>query len=498
MTSRLVSATGIWRGRQSRVAGDRAYIAYSLVLLVLVVVMPVVRAAWLSVTTPETASTLTGSGATAIAAIAVLALWAAALVTGRSRGPAVAPPFFTYALTESDLPQREVFRSRVVVAVVVATVASGGIAVFFGAALGTAGLLTPPSVIGFTIRGMLIGTISAVCWLGGEAAPKASAVFAGVLIAAATLGIVGMDSGAVVAQLSSWAWASATADVPAIAVLAALSAVGLGAAPTLLDRISERTLTVQSARWNVAIAHAVSLDFTAVSESYQARPSRGRHFRAVVRGANPVSLVVVRDTIGALRTPLRALSGALTIVGSAVLLAAAAAAPSAAPLLGALAAALLYIGSGAFSRGLQHISQVARAQPLYGMSDGVLLVLHTIFPVLISVVIMVTSTISISLVLVPSAVTSLLWSSATLPVVVLAARISNALRGPSPIFLLVPVPSALGDPMPVIRVLWALDAPLFAVVAGIAVTPGLLGVGGLVTVSVIIALSLLVRWLRRA
>ncbi|PPF23263.1 hypothetical protein [Rathayibacter rathayi] len=498
MTSRLASATGIWRARQPRAAGDRAYIAYSLVLLVLVVVMPVVRAAWLAVTTPEAASTLTGSDATVIAAIAVFALWAAALVTGRSRGPAVAPPFLTYALTESDLPRREVFHSRVVLAIVVATVASGGIAVFFGAALGTVGLLTPPSVIGFSIRGVLIGTISAVCWLSGEAARTASAVFAGVLIAAATLGIVGLNSGLVVAHMSSWAWASATADVPAIAVLAALSAGGLLAAPTLLDRISEPTLTAQSARWNVAIAHAVSLDFTAVSESYQARPSIGRRFRAVVYGANPVNLVLVRDTIGALRTPLRAVSGALTIVGSGVLLVAAAAAPGAAPLLGAFAAALLYVGSGAFSRGLQHISQVSRAQPLYGISDGVLIVLHTIFPVLITVVIMVATTINISLVLVPGATTSLWWGSVALPVVVVAARVSNALRGPSPIFLMMPAPSALGDPMPLIRVLWALDAPLLAVVAGIAVTAGLPGVGGLVAVSIIIALSLLVRWLRRA
>ncbi|AZZ55899.1 hypothetical protein [Rathayibacter iranicus] len=498
MTSRLASATGIWRARQPRAAGDRAYIAYSLVLLGLVVVMPVVRAAWLAVTTPEAADALNGPDAAVVAAVAVLALWAAALITGRSRGPAVAPPFFTYALTESDLPRREVFRSRVVMAVVVATVASGGIAVFFGAALGAVGLLTPPSVIGFSIRGVLIGTISAVCWLSGEAAPKASAIVAGALIATATLGIVGLDSGPVVAQLSSWAWASAHADVPAIAALAALSAGGLLAAPTLLDRISEPTLAMQSARWDVAMAHAVSLDFTAASESYQARPSSGRRFRAVIQGASPVTLVVVRDTIGALRTPLRVVSGALTIVGSGVLLVAAAAAPGAAPLLGALAAALLYVGTGAFSRGLQHISQVSRAQPLYGISDGVLILLHTIFPVVIAVVIAVATTISISAVLVPGAVGSLLWGSVALPVVVVAARVSNALRGPSPIFLMMPAPSALGDPMPLLRVLWALDAPLFAVLAGVSATAGPRGVGGLSAVFVVIGLFLLVRWLRRA
>lgn len=498
MTSRLASATGIWRARQPRAAGDRAYIAYSLVLLGLVVVMPVVRAAWLAVTTPEAADALNGPDAAVVAAVAVLTLWAAALITGRSRGPAVAPPFFTYALTESDLPRREVFRSRVVVAVVVATVASGGIAVFFGAALGAVGLLTPPSIIGFSIRGVLIGTISAVCWLSGEAAPKASAIVAGALIATATLGIVGLDSGPVVAQLSSWAWASAHADVPAIAALAALSAGGLLAAPTLLDRISEPTLAMQSARWDVAMAHAVSLDFTAASESYQARPSSGRRFCAVIHGASPVTLVVVRDTIGALRTPLRVVSGALTIVGSGVLLVAAAAAPGAAPLLGALAAALLYVGTGAFSRGLQHISQVSRAQPLYGISDGVLILLHTIFPVVIAVVIAVATTISIGAVLVPGAVGSLLWGSVALPVVVVAARVSNALRGPSPIFLMMPAPSALGDPMPLLRVLWALDAPLFAVLAGVSATAGPRGVGGLSAVFVAIGLFLLVRWLRRA
>jgi hypothetical protein len=487
---RLRAARAIWRGRQERAAGDRAYIAYSLVLFALIVGAPVLRAAWLAVTARTTAVALTGPGAAVTAAAVVLAVLATALVVGRRRGPAVAAPFLAHALTSSDLPGRATFGQQALIGVVALAAAGGGAATFLGAASAFVGLVPVGSALGFAVRGLLIGVLTGLCWLLGQAAPRAAAVLASVLATGATvLTFLGPD-----APLSTWAWITPAVSVREIVVLGVVAVVGVVVMPWLLDRIRGATITAQSAQWNVAIAHAVSLDFASASGSYQSLPTAGRRLRAVLDGAWPIVMVVVRDAVGAVRTPARLVGGMLTIAAAGLALVLAAQSATAAPLLGVVAAALLYVGAGAVTRGVQHVAQVSRDQPLYGFSDGSLLLLHSIFPVASSVVVTLASTV-VGAFVAAGPVAAPIWGSIALPTVVVAARVSNALRGPSPLFLMTPAPSAVGDPMPLLRILWALDAPLLAILAGSAAAAA--SVPSVVLVAVVIGLFLLVRWARR-
>ncbi|MCJ1715120.1 hypothetical protein [Curtobacterium sp. VKM Ac-2922] len=495
MNPRLRAATTIWRGRQPRAVGDRAYIAYSLVLFALIVGAPVLRAAWLAVTVRTTATAMIDPVGTATATTVVLAAWATALMVGRSRGPAVAAPFLAHALTSSDLPGRTTFGRQTLAGVAVLAAVGGGGAAFLGAASASVGLVAVGSALGFGVRGLLIGVLTGLCWLFGQAAPRAAAVLAAVLgLGAVAIAFLGPH-----AALSAWAWVTPTPGVPGILVLGAVAVVGAVVMPWLLDRIRGVTISAQSAQWNVAIAHAVSLDFAAASGSYQALPTAGRRLHAILDGAVPVVMVSVRDAVGAVRTPARLVGGVLTIAAAGLALVLAAQSAAAAPLLGAVAAALLYVGAGASTRGVQHVAQVSRDQPLYGFSDGSLLLLHCIFPVAFSVVITLASTVvvgAVGAVGAASPVASPIWAAIALPAVVVAARVSNALRGPSPLFLMTPAPSAVGDPMPLLRILWALDAPLLAILAGSAAGAGSLP--AIVAVTVVIALFLLFRWARRA
>jgi hypothetical protein len=497
---RLRAATAIWRARQQRAAGDRAFIAYSLVLFVLIVAAPVLRAAWLEVTVRRTAVLLTDPASAVVAAVVVLAVWAAALMVGRSRGPAVTAPFLAHVLTASDLRGRTTFGRQALLAVVGLAVVGAGAAMFLGAALAAVGLLPVQSAVGFAVRGLLIGVLTGLCWLLGEAAPRLAAVVAAVLFtAAAVLAVLGTRAAASTSvsgtAMSAWAWAAPTVGAAGIVVLGVLAVLGLVVAPRMLDRIEGATVTAQSERWDVAIAHAVTLDFAGATGTYQALPTAGRRLRAVLDGAPPLVLVVVRDAVGAVRTPARLVGGVLMVAGASSLLVLAAQGTAAAPLLGAVAAGLLYAGAGAFTRGIQHVAQVSRNQPLYGFSDGLLLVLHSTFPVAISVVVALATTGVVGGLVAGGLAAGSFWIACVLPAVVIAARVSDALRGPSPLFLMTPAPSAVGDPMPLLRILWALDAPILAVLAGSAA-----GVGSLpsvVAVAVVITVFLFVRWGRR-
>ncbi|WP_413600260.1 hypothetical protein [Curtobacterium sp. Curtsp57] len=493
MSARLAAATGVWRDRQVRDLGDRAYLAYTLVLAALIVGAPIGRTVWLRITTETSSSALTSSAAGTIAGTVVLGIWAAALLIGRSRGPAVAPPFLVHALTGSDLRRRTVFRSRVLTAVSVAVVIGGGIAVFIGLALGSLGLVSAPAVLDFALRGALVGVVAVVCWLIGESFPRVAGALAVVLL------LLAVAAQVVSAEpFGRWAWVSSAGPVVAAdVVLLVLAVAGLVAVPWLLDRIDDATLTAQAANWDVAIAHAVSLDFTSVAESYQALPTVGRRIEGVRRSARLWVVFVVRDLVGAVRTPARLATGVVTVAGAGAFLVLAAVAPAGGFLLGALAAVLLYTGVGAFSRGLHHAAQVTTDLPLYGVGDGRLLLVHSIVPTGATLLLTGGTAIVLGAVVAPASVPVLVWGGIALPIVVVAAHLSNALRGPAPLFLMTPAPSAVGDPMPVIRVLWAMDAPVLAVLAGVAVSAGAAGIGGFVAVAVVLGLFLLVRWSRR-
>lgn len=497
MNSRVAATTGIWRARAPRGTADRAYVAYALVMSALIIGAPVVRAAWLALTVPAAAAGLVAPHAPVIAAVVELAMLATTLIVGRNRGPAVAPPFLAYTLTSSELPGRVAFRQRTIIAVVSLAVTGAAFAGFVGAVTVAVGIVPVAAAVDFAVRGLLMGTMVAVCWLVGEAHPRtAGALAAALLLVAALVAVTGSGAGAVGVPSVEHAWVSPTVDLSGTLVLGLIAVLGVAAAPLFLDAITPATITTQSGRWDSAIAHAVSLDFGSAAESYQALPSRGRRIQAVVHGAGPVVLVVVRDAVGSVRTPARFLGAIIAASFAGFLLFVAAQDRAAAPLLGAVTAGLLYSATGAFTRGLHHVARVSRDQPLFGIGEGVLVLLHSVFPVVLTTVVTAGSVVVVHAVVDPSVPVANLWAAFAFPIIVMAARVSNSLRGPAPLFLMTPAPSAVGDPMPLLRVLWALDAPLLAVLAGVAAASG--SVASLVAVALVLAVFLLVRWRRRS
>lgn len=73
--------------------GSRAFTVYGAVMVALVAVAPLARLAWNGLTAPEVWTALSAPTAPLAAAGGVLCVWAAALVAGTARGPAVLTPF---------------------------------------------------------------------------------------------------------------------------------------------------------------------------------------------------------------------------------------------------------------------------------------------------------------------------------------------------------------------------------------------------------------------
>lgn len=76
MTGRVRAAIGIWRARNVRTGRDGAYAVYLALMVALVTVIPVVRAAWLGVTSPEGIAAISAGTAPETAILVVAAIWA--------------------------------------------------------------------------------------------------------------------------------------------------------------------------------------------------------------------------------------------------------------------------------------------------------------------------------------------------------------------------------------------------------------------------------------
>lgn len=489
MTKRAAAVFDIWRRRDERTVGDRAFIAYALVLVGLIVVAPVVRATWIGLSTQPASATLTSPMAPSVAAFLLAASWSTALLVGRRRGPAVLAPILVHVLADSDVPRIRAFGRVVSLSTACVAFCFAGLAGLVGSATlgGDVGAIGP--VVDFVVRGAAFGAVAAVLWLLGEAVPRASTWAAGAVLLLGGVALVSPDR-----PLWAWAWVRPevvplTTLVTVVIALAALTSV-----PALLERVEPARLSEQAAAWDTAVAHAVSLDLSSASGAYHALPSRGRNLSAVVTSRSVAVLVLVRDLVAVVRTPERLLTGVLlSAAGGGLLVVGAVSGPYGA-LLGVGAAVLVYSGTGSLSAGLYHAARVASDLPLYGVRDGVLLLCHGVLPLGASV--LVTGAVAAGTGVAAGVPVVALVHAVVLAVAAAVARGSDALRGPTPLFLLTPAPSAMGDPMPVIRVLWAMDSFVLTVLVGSAVGAGsVVGAGAIAVILLLVVL--VVRWAQR-
>ncbi|MDF2558656.1 MAG: hypothetical protein K0R99_102 [Microbacterium sp.] len=468
MSGRAAAAIRIWRARNTRTSGDRAYAAYLVLMVALVAVAPLARVVWLSATSAEGAALLTAPAAPGVTALVVAALWAGAMLVGRDRGPALLPPFPTHALATGDLPRFDAFRGPLLRAGALVTSITTVVAGFVGIGLRISGHVDLLGVGAFVVVGALVGAVATVAWLAGQAFPRAAVPVAlGVLA-------LGAATAAVPAALPLTPWggvglaypgSAAPQTLAALCALVALTAALVATVPMLMDRLGLEELTAQAARWDSATTHATGMDWGAATTIYQRRPYRGRRLRAVRSTRPQPILFLIRDAVGAARTPGRLIVGILSIAAAGTLLTLAFAPGAPGWMLGAAAGVVLFAGLGPLTDGIRHAANVAADFPLYGVSDERLLAGHALFPLTVTVIILLVVAIAVA-VAVGIAVAAPFVGSLALGVLALVARISNAVKGPLPPALLAPIPTPMGDLGGAVRLTWALDGVLLATLAG--------------------------------
>ncbi|TQO19888.1 hypothetical protein FB472_1488 [Rhodoglobus vestalii] len=467
MSSRSQAAISIWRARNIRTTGDRAFAIYTVLMLALVAVIPIGRAVWLSATSPTGLSLLADAAAPRIASLIVAALWAGALLLGRDRGPAVLPPFVTHALATSDLPRFNTFGAALLRSGMIVVTGCMIVAGLISTSLASNGLAGAQAVANFIAVGTLVGVITTVAWLVGQVFPRAAVVGA--------LGILALGVVAVAVPASQtylpWGWVGlaypTSGGSPSLLALTALALSLVGLVPVLMNRLGFEQLAMQAARWESATTHAVGMDFSSAATIYQPKPHFGRRIRAVRPYGRLARIFFVRDAIGAIRTPGRLIVSIVALSGAGVLLAFAFVPTAPGWLLGATAGVIAFAGLGPLTDGIRHAAGVASGFPLYGMSDERLLTHHALFPLVVTLVMLLAVVILCSIIF-GTASGAAAVSSIALALLALATRISNALKGSLPIALLTPMSTPAGDPMAAVRVIWGLDAILLAALGGAA------------------------------
>ena len=493
MSSRSHSAVALWNARHPRSSGDRAFAIYAVVMVALVAIAPIGRAIWLSAGSREGLALLSNGAAPTVTSAAVALMWACALVVGRDRGPAVRAPFVAYALALSDLSRFETFRGPLLrsggIVVAVSALAAG----FVGSILASRGLSDPGSVARFTAVGALVGVITTVAWLVGQAVPRAAVAGALTIVACAALTCVVPA----LQMYTPWGWAGlsypTTGSSPFLTALAALAVILACLAPALMNRFVLADLMTHAARWDAAITHAAGMDFSSAATIYQSMPHRGRHVRAVRPHTRLMWTFFLRNVIGATRTPGRLLVSivALTTAGGLITLALTPGTPG--WLLGATAGVIAFLALGPLTDGVRHAATVASDFPIYGISDERLLIQHTLFPLVITVGVLVAVAVTCSVIIGTGAGASCV-SALVLGLVALSTRIINALKGPLPISLLSPISTPVGDVMAAVRLVWAFDAVALAALGGAAAAVALVSPLLVLGVGVTIAAVALTRW----
>jgi hypothetical protein len=336
--------------------------------------------------------------------------------------------------------------------------------VLIGASLVSAGHSNPGGALLFILACTCVGVISSLAWLFGQAMPRTAALLAPVIFALGTV----TSTVPAMQPFTPWGWAGlaypAATTTGTLPPLVAVTAAAVTVAPALMSRLTLTLLTAQAARWEAATSHATGMELAAAATVYQPAPKVGRHLRAVRPALRRPLLFLLRDAVGAARTPVRLAAATLALAAAAALFTFSLVPESPSWILGGVAGVILFAGLGPLTDGIRHAASVASDLPLYGISDERLLTYHTLFPVLTTIVVLVLATAICSL-LIGHAIPAVL-GSLTLGILAIIARIGNALKGPLPPALLTPIPTPMGDLGAAARLAWATDGLLLTALAG--------------------------------
>lgn len=466
------AASKVWKSRKPQSTGNLAYYIYLTALALLVVAVPLLRAVWIGISSPRTVAFLIELNVPSVLVLLTSMLWSVSLLTGSKRGPALLPPFLTYALGSSPVSRWSVYSRRIYGAGLAVSVAIGA-----GTALPVMSLvgekfIAPERGLLLIVGGVAVGIITSVMSLLGETFPSRARQLALIVLGA---GVASLAAPSTWAFLPFGWWGIAypengdtTQALCSVVALVLLALVFLSSSRSAANHISYNTLMEQAARWNLATVFVSTMDFSAATEIYRQFPYFGRRFHAIIDSARPFLVFYVRDAIGSLRTPGRLISGIVGLAVSGVMLSLAPElAPTPGRVIGICAALISYFSLGSLTDGVRHAAQIASDLPLYGLSDAFIAIYHLIFPATTAIIVSGLSTVAYSTVegtSISAGVSIAIYVS----LLSLAARLAVALKGSMPASLLGPVQTPAGDMNALFRFIWALDGPLLATLIGLS------------------------------
>lgn len=475
---------------------DLTVIAYAVVLLVLVLGVPLARGAVLLLASAEVSTALVAAAAPGWAGAAAGALLIAFALFGRVRGPVALAPFAVLLLARTDVPRRTALRRgfwiSALAVIGVLLIVAGGV----GGVLGVAAGVPVLAVVRLVIAAAGLGLICSVVWLAGQARIPGFGPGAGAACGALGVAVHVLASFAVppLQWVAPWGWfglswpaagalpghtGGVLAGLPVV-LLCVLAGVLALCVPRLLDQVGAEALAAQAARRQAAGAAAGTGDLTFALAAYRAVPVTGRGWRAV-RARSTALRFLLRDLVGAARTPTTLLVGAAGIVAAGALsVAAVTTALMPAWVLAAPAAALLFTASGVLCAGFRHAAETVGAPALYGYSTARLYGLHALLPAGAAPVLAgagAALTVLLTGAPVDAGRTGVL-AAVLLGVLAVAARACDSAKGAMPVSMLTSsVPTPVGDPVMVLVVLWHFDAVLLTGAIGAVIVGQLAAVG---------------------
>lgn len=450
------AVTDIWASRRgARTRSDSLYLIYCAVLAVLVLAVPAIRGLAQLLAQPDVLALVTSPAASRGVGPAVGLILALAVVGGATRGPAVLSPFHIATLASGPIPRRRVLRRPYLRAALVVLAVALTVAATLAGVLATGGAIGADGIAALIVAGGACGAFTGVAWLFGEAL---SAWTRRMVAAGLLLGGIG----------SGGAHVFGTGVGLAASILLLLAGfAALFASTALLDHVRGRTLMEQAVRSSSATMIATSGDLVGATGQFRPVPTAARSWPAI--GGGPLALMYARrDAVAWLRTPERTILSLLAAAGGGALLAL----PT---LLGGtvgwmsagLGVLILWSAAAGLSDGIRHAIATIGAPTLFGQTANQQVALHLIAPMIALIVCAGGGAAAVSTLFAGGGSWVAIPAVLTVPALVVG-QAWMAAKGPMPLELATPMPTAQGDFSAVRVALWQADMVLFALAVGLA------------------------------